>query len=273
MKKIVFWVLIVLICAISVGCNSGETGQNNNTNLDVNEEDDMGYNTVQMTDEEKKILCSIYVNEDRINEGKLHDYQLEALMQFRSANAYLEEKYPGYEFYYYSFKPKDKMNEFTLLEFTVDDTEHYFAVKVEVEEEGYVITDNLCGYIVKPMYDEMLTEKFKAAGLDNLYVYSKIGGYVGKEMDINTTIDDMLATGKGMKKDVEVYVDMSFEDEEAKQKVLKLVEDELRALDNYGAHCVYFVPGIMEECSSGAECIEYRKKNKLNFIQFNTFDL
>lgn len=273
MRKKVLIALVGLACFMLAGCSAGENGQDNNNNSYVNEEDDMDNNVIQMTDEEKRILCSTYVNEDRINEGKLHDYQLEALMQFRSANAYLEEKYPGYDFSYYAFSPSNTMNAFTKLEFTINDTENYFAVQLIVENDEYVITDNLAGYLIAPEYEKMLEEKFKVAGLDKFYVNARISGYCGKEVDANTSMDDILNMGKSLKRDVEVYIDMPFEDESEKEKVVSIVEEELRNLNTYGAHAVYFVPGITDECASGDECVEYRKKNRLNFIQFNTFDI
>ena len=272
MRKKVLIALVGLACFALTGCDAGGSGQGNNNSY-VNEEDDMDNNVIQMTDEEKKILCSIYVNEDRINEGKLYDYQLEALNQFRSANDYLDAKYPGYDFEYFAFSPISKTSDVTKLEFTIDDTENYFTAQLIVEDDEYVITDNLAGYLLSPAYEKMLEEKFKTAGLDKFYVNARISGFYGKEVDANTSMDDIFSLGKSMKRDVEVYVDMPFEDETKKSEVVKTVEEEIRALNIYGAHSVYFVPGIMDECSSGDECLEYRKKNRLNFIQFNTFDL
>lgn len=265
MKKYILFLLTICISITLVGC----IGISKNKSLKEKDEDTI----IDMTKEEETLLCSIYVNEDRIKEGKLYDYQLDALMQFRNANEYLEDKYPSYDFKYFAYHPSNKSNDTSILEFTVDDTENYFIVEIEEKNDEYIITDNLYAYILRPLFDDMLTDKLENAGLTDFYVYTKMSGKFGEELDENATIEDILSFETDMKRDIDIYIDMSPYDEDKKQEIANIVEKELRDLNNYGACIIYFEDGISNKCFSSEECLEYRKKNRMESITFNTFDL
>ncbi len=49
---------------------------------------------IEMTDHEKALLKDLYIDEERVEQGKLYGYQKSYLMQLRFAAHYLEEKYP-----------------------------------------------------------------------------------------------------------------------------------------------------------------------------------
>lgn len=49
---------------------------------------------IEMTDHEKALLKDLYIDEERVEQGKLYGYQKSYLMQLRFATHYLEEKYP-----------------------------------------------------------------------------------------------------------------------------------------------------------------------------------
>ena len=274
MKKVrLFGIALALMTLVLVGCDS-DTENTTEASVDsgiVIEYEDDG--TVVMTDEEKQILCSTYVNEDKINEGELYDYQIEALRQFRFAKEYLQKKYPGYEYNFFLFNPSDKFNDVTTLEFNVDDTENYFAVNVTVTDDGYKAEDNLWGYVLRPDYQDMMEELLADAGLEDFFVYTKLSGYFGEEMDAETTVDEVVDMGRDVKVDLQVFVDMDPTDEAKTQEIVDLIEEQLRSINNYGGHIVYFEPGITAECSSVEDCFEYRNEHyDMYSISFNTFD-
>ncbi len=274
MKKIgLLSLILILLMSILVGCdneNEYDTEITVDSGIVIEYEDD---GAVVMTDEEKQILCSTYVNEDRINAGELYDYQVEALIQFRFAKEYLQKKYPGYEYNFFAFSPSDKFDDFTTLEFNVDDTENYFTVKVIATDEGYEAEDNLWGYVLRPDFQAMMEELLSDAGLEDFYVFTKMSGYYGEEIDADTTVDEIVDMGRDIKTDLQVFVDMEPSDEEKTQEVVDLIEEQLRSIDNYGGHIVYFEHGISEECSNIEECFEYRNEHyDMYSISFNTFD-
>lgn len=274
MKKIgLLSLILILLMSILVGCdneNEHDTEITMDSGIIIEYEDD---GAVVMTDEEKQILCSTYVNEDRINAGELYDYQVEALIQFRFAKEYLQKKYPGYEYNFFVFSPSDKFDDFTTLEFNVDDTENYFTVKVIATDEGYEAEDNLWGYVLRPDFQAMMEELLSDAGLEDFYVFTKMSGYYGEEIAADTTVDEIVDMGRDIKTDLQVFVDMDPSDETKTQEVVDLIEKQLRSIDNYGGHIVYFEPGISEECSNIEECFEYRNEHyDMYSISFNTFD-
>ena len=273
-RKFLCMVMLLLMFGI-VGCDSNEkdepekTTENDDVVIEYQDEDE---EIIVMTDEEKAILCSTYVNEDRINEGKLYDYQIEALKQFRYAKEYLQKKYPGYEYNFFAFHPESKTDDITKLEFTVDDTEHYFTVEVHASDEGYQGKDNLYGYILSPEFEAMVVELLADAGIDNCLVHAKMGTFVGEEIDADTTVEEIVDMGRSLKIDLQIFVDMEGGDNADTKAVVTSIEEQLRSINNYGGHQVYFAPGITAVCSNGDECIEYRKEHDLYFESFNTFD-
>ena len=272
-KKYISIITFIIAMAFGLcGCNKEkeETGETSNTKIELETDED---EVIEMTDEEKNILCSVYVNEDRINEGKLYDYQLEALMQFRYAKEYLQKKYPGYEYNFYAFYPADISNPLTTLEFTVDNTEHYFSVEVHSTDEGYMAKDDLFTYILRPEFDAMMEKRLADAGIENCMVYTKMSGRFGEEIDDNTTVEEIVDMGRDIKIDFDIYIDMEITEDGQAEEVVEIIEEEMISMNNYGAHFVYFESGISSECSNSEECLEYRKTHyDMYNISFNTFD-
>ena len=52
----------------------------------------------ELTQEKKDFLAKISVNEKKVEEGDLYDWQKELLNQYDYAMEYLEKKYPSYKF-------------------------------------------------------------------------------------------------------------------------------------------------------------------------------
>ncbi|MBE5954360.1 MAG: hypothetical protein E7257_09495 [Lachnospiraceae bacterium] len=260
-------ILIMAMIFLLAGCSNNES----------NDEANSGYNhgdeIVEMSDEEVELLCSIYVNEDGIREGKLHDYQQQALEEFRMAKSYLQEKYPGYVYNFYLLSPSDRFDETTEIEFAIDESNGYYTVRVELVDGEYVITDNFFGYVLEPAFDDMLEKKLREAGLSSFGVYTNLSGFVGRDIDAETTAEELLVSGDEIKKDITVWVDMLNTDETENQRIAALVENTVRELKIYGGHRVYFDEGIVESCPTFWDLVEYRKKDNLVSIGFDTFDL
>lgn len=225
---------------------------------------------IYMTDEEKSMLCMAYTDDENIMNGKLYDFHIEGLKQFRMAKEYLCEKYPGYEYNFYYFSPSDAYHSLCTLEFLVDGCEDYFTVQITVTEDGCIIRDNFYEYVLGPVYNEMLTEKFAEAGLENFVVHTRFGGYVGKEVDASISMDDFIEQMKSHNVNVYVYIDMLGENDEVNKQIAELIEKQLRDIENNGSHKIFFSVGITEHCSTWEEGFEYNEENGGIVIELDT---
>lgn len=214
-----------------------------------------------MTDVEKELLCMSYGNEERIMEGKLTKRQKEGLKELRMATNYLEEKYPGYELNFFYFSSSTSYHKFCRLEFIVDGCEDYFTVQIAVTDDGYIIRDNFFEYVLGPAYNEMISQKLTDVGIDNFVVHTRMGGYVDRSVDANISMDEFIEQMKNHDVNVYVFLDMSGKNEAENQRIIKLIEQQLKEVDNRGYHRIYFVPEITQHCSTWKEGFEYSKEH------------
>ena len=95
MKKLA---LVILLFGIA-GC-AGATKEK----LDVNVEAD----NAELTQEKKDFLATISMDEERVQNGELYEWQEEVLRQYDYAMKYLKKKYPSHIFDFTSCNPKGK---------------------------------------------------------------------------------------------------------------------------------------------------------------------
>ncbi len=97
----------------------------------------------ELTKQEERILCDLYIDEERIREGKLYAYQERCLEQLRFAISYLEEKYADRDFEILTIHPKSKVNmRTTVVFYEVGDDENYHNLFVEPEGDGWIEMDD-----------------------------------------------------------------------------------------------------------------------------------
>lgn len=232
-EKSVLLIMLMALCIFFSGCfGFGAEEQN---------EDDTEESIVEMTDEEKDFLCRLYFGEERIRKGKLFPYQEETLKQYRFAKEYLNEKYPGYNFNLYCFLPANKINgPVTRVDFMEQDKESgygTFNMVIEGEDGSYSATDNFYRYLLRPGYDEALTEKLHDAGIEGCITYTRFSGLFGSEVDGTMTMEDLFAHGTemGMKRDTKIFIDMEGGENEETEKLVQQVETVFREVNQYGA--------------------------------------
>lgn len=263
-----------------------KTGQDEATQdsgvTDSEEKEEMEEGIAEMMDEEKEFLCSIYSGEKRIRRGELFSYQEETLEQYRFAKEYLNEKYPGYNFDFFCFLPANSMNgPVTRVDFMGENKETEYGASsmiIEGEDGSYSATDDFYRYLLRPGYDEALTEKLHSAGIEECITYTRFFGLLGPEVDGTMTVEELFAHGTdmGMKRDTWIFIDMEGGENQETEKLKEQIETVLRDVNQYGAHTIYFIPGILDECSSSEECGNYfngHKRSDYYHFQFNTFDL
>ena len=135
MKRAIF-VVSFFLAMLLIGCRQGERPANNAV---VEEE----MEKIELTEMEEMILCELYIDEDRIREGKLFEYQKECLEQLRFAVNYLKEKYPDVEFEILTINPKSKLNMITRVTFKeTGTTDRQYALVVEPDVDGWIARDD-----------------------------------------------------------------------------------------------------------------------------------
>ena len=67
----------------------------------------------ELTQEKKDFLAKMSVDEERVQNGKLYDWQVEALRQYDYAMGFLQEKYPSHTFKFTFCNPKGNVNPFS----------------------------------------------------------------------------------------------------------------------------------------------------------------
>lgn len=135
MKRAIF-VVSFFLAMLLIGCRQGERPANN---AEVEEE----MEKIELTEMEEKILCELYIDEDRIREGKLFEYQKECLEQLRFVVNYLKEKYPDVEFEILTINPKSKLNMITRVTFKeTGTTDRQYALVVEPDVDGWIARDD-----------------------------------------------------------------------------------------------------------------------------------
>lgn len=229
-----------------------------------------GSSSVQMTDEEKEMLCMAYVDDEKIMNGELYDFQKEALKQFRMAKEYLQKKYPGYEYDFFYFSPSDAYNNVSRIEFFVEGTDTPFTVKIRVKSDSYEISDNFFEYALGSEYNEMITEMFSEAGLNNFIVHTRMGGYVGDEVYAGMPINEFVKEMGSHNVNVYVYVDMPGDDVAENNRIKNLIEGCLNSIDNRGGHKVFFAPNITKNCATWEEGFNYCREHNGIVLEFDT---
>lgn len=268
-RKIILGLCMILSISVT-GCFKWEYGDNKGHQDSGGKED----NVMELTDDEKDMLCGLYGNEERIRAGRLITLEIEAVNQYRYANQYLSEKYPGYEFELFHFSPLRLATSETMSYFREKntDSDEYYELFLEGKDGVYSVRDNFFWHLIGPVYDAELTKRLKTEGLEDFYVKTVAMCYMGTEVDGNTTVEELIEEGKewGIQINLRLYVDMPGVEGEDTDKVMQMAEKVVRDMNQYGAHDVCFGEG-------GVDAVKNGEKIKVSdgsyYIQFNTFDL
>ena len=95
----------------------------------------------ELSEDEERLLCSIFIDEKRIRSGKLYMHQAAALEELRFGTEYLKNKYPDINIVIQSFSRSNTAVDFARLIFTAGDEKKY-SVKVSRENDTFSATDD-----------------------------------------------------------------------------------------------------------------------------------
>ena len=230
--------------AIEALISDGEAGGNPGA--------EKGPEKYELTQEEEKLLCSIYVDEERILNGFLFSHQVDALNVLRFGHGYLEEKYPGTEFVFLLFHPSDRLNRAGRIIFSVSGDENK-TYRLDVTQKGdtegtgsdadmqYEARDDYYKIFVRDEYDEMLQNLIAGSmGIRSL-VYTDFTELRGREIDGRTPVEVLVAEKEKLSRRTSIFLE--------RNDVEYNTVSDLRTLfkDNglYGSYGVYFANGIL----------------------------
>lgn len=162
------------------------------------EEGEETMETMDMTEEQMELLCRISVNEEKVREGRLYDWQIEILNQYEFAMEYLNEKYPSYSFKIINCEPKNKLNSYTNFTITEETApEDYYSLYINVEEETsenvYEASDNYYGVLKEEEFAEKLLALIQQDFPECSAVKTSMPYVQGKEYGENLDLDLVLS--------------------------------------------------------------------------------
>lgn len=176
------------------------------------EETETTVTTLELTGEEEEILCSMSVNEERIRDGLLVNWQKKWVGQYRYAMDYLQKKYPSHSFaVVYSYR-EEKGTPYGTFGVCADgnntDEDKNYEVYVEgSEEDGYSATDHYYGEVMEGLYEEYLTKKVTAVTDRCVGIRIEMRRAAGDAFDETMSLEEFLSQIEEANPAVTIYLD------------------------------------------------------------------
>lgn len=259
MKKFISVLLCLIVVLTACGNQPGtqdETGKAGNEDMD----------NIVMTEEEIQLMCGAYGAEERIQQGKLFDYQVSGLKQLRAGLSYLEEKYPGTDFEILTFAPANKFNPQAKL-LIRGEGEQTYSLTVEPQDDTYLCLDNCYSLWLKDQYDAYVTALLQANGISGC-AYSTLTELVGIGIGPETSVEEFIAYTPKIDRTTDVYLLAPGDLDAEAQKIQNII----REAGLYGSYYVHAVPS--EEFGSAEEMDQNRKSGSdWKRVSFNCFDI
>lgn len=196
--------------------------------------------TMKMTDEEKRFLKSIYIDEKRIEDGLLYSYQEKMLLHYRLALEYLHEKYPGYTFQIQTGSSINKLNTRATFHFTEKNTDGWFDLYLDPEAEDECLTDNFYGAIIREAYDAYIYNQCIDSVPSLLGTYSVFGLAGGIAYDENLTVEEVISGEKPLSVYTRIHLAGEPVTEEVWEQTLETVEKTIKDKGIHGAYIVFY---------------------------------
>ena len=219
---------------------------------------------VELTQEKKDFLAEMYVDGDRIQEGKLYSYQKEVLYQYDYALKYLERKYPSHTFEITGCSPKGMGIDYSTFWFMADgeedDMEHeVYDLYLEEDDEGnYSCEDNYYDRLLRDSYSKALLEFLQESVPECVGVFTGFQHVKGEEINENLTGKEVLEGNYNLFNLTDIYV---FEPNASKaQSLADEVEAVIKKKNIIGSYDVYILSMNPCDTYSGYELRRYVSK-------------
>ncbi len=227
----------------------------------------------ELTPEEEMIFCSVYVDEDRIINGRLFQYQVKELERLRFGRTYLEEKYPGKKFVFRSFAPATKVDLTGKVLFSLsEDEENLYRLRVKETDSGFEAADDYYKDCVREAYDRMLQGLIRDSLGINSLTYTEFLSLKGPEINGNTPVDSLIAEKDRLSRDTVVFLDGRDVENNTASELKKLFKDNIL----YGSYGVYYANNLLMDQQDGKKLLEEVNgvdRSVVERFYFNCFDI
>lgn len=269
-KAVVYAVALTLgISLCMVGCKGGGDTEKKAEDMDETLDEGMS-EPLELTEEEKKILLSLTVNESHVEKGDLFLYEVEYVMQMRYGKEYLEKKYPSYSFHYVMMEPKNKINPYTTIDFSEDGIEEYFEMHIYTEDEensSYQAADSFYGSLIRKDYESLVLDQVKMACEDAFVVYANIAGVYDDDYTEALSLEELLENKKMLRSITQIYVDGQGIDEAEYEALSLAVKEQLEAQRLSGTFTICFLKRVPDDYADSNDLTGFVKSldNKEKF--------
>ena len=275
MKKKGLVIAISIFALLNNGCSVYDNGTDKLYESEYMEVNDM--DKIELTEQEEKLLCDLYMNEDRIREGKLYDYQVKCLEKIRFGMEYLKNKYPGKSFVFLTCNPQSKVNSSTIITFyEKKDKEKNYTLEIKTEGDSDQGFDNYYGSLLADAYDQAVAEKLLEEGIEGCVTFTTFRGLHGNEVDGSLTVEKIFKKGSALGRNTDIFIDSDLYDIGMRDEIVDTIKTVMIQNDLYGSYHIYFIHGILEQGSTGeqseAYVIEHQGDADIYVQNFNCFD-
>lgn len=213
----------------------------------------------ELTQEKKDFLAKISVNEKKVEEGDLYDWQKELLNQYDYAMEYLEKKYPSYKFTFTDYTPHGKGNSFSTFWFQEDGGKATFELYFNVDnDEKYSCEDNFYSQTLKSSYESALLSMLQKEVPECKAVYSSFTTVQGEKFDEKLTGQEVLEGNDKLTNTTEIYV-LEPSQSDA-QTIAYKIQAQIEEKKIYGSYYVEVLNEEPQEPENGDSWKEFLKE-------------
>ena len=276
MKNLKAIIILSIVCALTAGC-TGRIGMLAVKKSEYNEGENKMSNeresVVSLTPEQEELLRSMSVDEQRIKEGKLYNWQKEVLKQREVVLEYLNRKYPSHTFEIVSCSPQNQTHSDSEFWYKADGNDRIFEMYLETDEKGYICQDNFYGFLLKKSYEETLFSILKKDVPECVTVVSQISSLKGLEYDETLTAQKILESHEKL---TNLTTILAKGEQGKAEEIVGKIEDVIQKNQIYGGYVLGVLKVVPDTLENSEDILEYVKEQgddiyllKKNFQQFD----
>lgn len=269
-KTLVYAVVLALgISLCMVGCKGGGDAGKEIESIDERVDGSMN-ESLELTEEEKKILTTLTVNEEHVEKGNLFSYEVEYVMQMRYGKEYLGKKYSSHSFHYVMMEPKNKVNPYTTIDFCEDGMEEYFEMHIYTEDGEnslYQAADSFYGSLIRKDYESLVLDKVKVVCEDVFDIYANIAGLYDDDYTEALSLEELMENKKMLRSITQIYVDGQGIDEAEYEALSLEIKEQLEAQRLKGTFTICFLKRLPDDYVDSSDLTGFVKSlgNKEKF--------
>lgn len=184
-----------------------------------------------INEEERRLLGSLITKTESNEEGNLHPYPREALLQLRGAMAYMHEKYPMTDLEFRYFDPDVRTTDTGVLIVNIKGSPVLHKTRITKAHDEYIFADDLYGELLQQPYDEALEKELSVFG-GPLQTYTMFYSFAGKQINGKTEVTDILNNHPFLHRHSDLFVS-------GRLNVSEEMKKHLAAKGFYGSYTVF----------------------------------